>query len=83
MIAPDASEASVPARLAGAPLAVVTAAAGGADPQTQPEYVGQYRRGAMPRRYNENSDGHGMWSTDVTCEQGTFVPAYDKVYEGS
>ncbi|MFB7470567.1 hypothetical protein [Kitasatospora sp. NPDC056184] len=83
VIAPDAAEASAPARLAGAPLAVVTAAAGEADPQPQPEYAGQYRRDAMPRRYNENSDGHGMWSTDITCEQGTFVPAYDKVFEGS
>ncbi|MGY0459606.1 hypothetical protein ACW14Y_05035 [Kitasatospora sp. cg17-2] len=23
-----------------------------------------------------------MWSTEITCEQGTFVPAYDKVFEG-
>ncbi|MGA5134749.1 YncE family protein [Streptomyces olivoreticuli] len=82
LIAPDAAEASAPARLAGAPLAVVTAAASEADPQPQPEYVGQYRRDAMPRRYNEYSGGHGMWSTDTTCEQGTFVPAYDKGYEG-
>ncbi|MFE1876769.1 WD40 repeat domain-containing protein [Streptomyces sp. NPDC059496] len=83
VIAPDAAEASAPARLAGAPLAVVTAAASEADAQPQPEYVGRYRRDAMPRRYNEHSGEHGMWSTDVTCEQGAFVPAYDKVYEGS
>ncbi|WP_369382961.1 hypothetical protein [Streptomyces sp. cg36] len=82
VIAPDAAEASAPARLAGAPLAVVAAAASEAEPEAQPEYVGRYRRDAMPRRYNEYSGGHGMWSTEVTCEQGTFVPAYDKVYEG-
>ncbi|QCX74638.1 hypothetical protein C9F11_04675 [Streptomyces sp. YIM 121038] len=82
VIAPDAAEASATARLPGAPLAVVTAAASEADPQPQPEYAGHYHRDAMPRRYNEYSGGHGMWSTDITCEQGTFVPAHDKVYEG-
>ncbi|GLX42124.1 hypothetical protein Sros01_81960 [Streptomyces roseochromogenus] len=82
VIAPDAAEACAPARLAGAPVAVVTAAASEADPQPQPEYVGRYRREAMLRRYTEYSGGHGMWSTNAVCEQDTFVPAYDKVYEG-
>ncbi|MFD4907857.1 YncE family protein [Kitasatospora purpeofusca] len=82
VIAPDAAEASAPARLAGAPVAVVIAAATEVAPRSQPEYVGRYRHEAMLRRYTEYSGGHGMWSTNAVCEQDTFVPAYDKVYEG-